>query len=209
MTSRQLLIIGAGGHAKVVIDTAQAAGQEILGLVDDNSKLWGQALLGIPILGGRNLIHTYPNAQLIHGIGANAVRKQLAMEYADCNWTTLIHPRAYVAKSATVGKGTVVFAQAVIQPHALVGNHCIVNTAATVDHDCVISDYVHLGPGTHLAANVKIEQGAFLGAGAVGIPGAKIGEWSTIGAGGVVTSSIPSHTLAVGVPASVIKHIKI
>jgi len=203
--NKQLLILGAGGHAKVVIDTALAMGMSIVGLVDDNTNLWGKKLLGFPILGGFEEIKKYSQIQLIHGIGNNKVRRKLAEQFCQHEFASLIHPRAYLGKDSSIGRGSVVFANAIIQPCAKIGDHCIINTAATVDHDCIVEDFVHLAPGTHLTANVEIKSGVFLGAGCIAIPGTKIGSWTTVGAGSTIIKSLEAGSLAVGTPAKIIK----
>lgn len=200
MAAPPLVVVGAGGHAKVVITTARALGWTVDRVVDDNAARWGQALLGVPIVGGSAIALDDPDAIAIVAIGDNAVRDRLARA-ARCQFATLVHPRALVDASVALGDGTVVFAGCVIQPDARLGRHVIVNTAASIDHDCVLGDAVHIAPGVRLAGAVVLGDGAFMGIGSSAIPEARIGAWTTVGAGAAVVGVLPPHITAVGVPA--------
>jgi sugar O-acyltransferase (sialic acid O-acetyltransferase NeuD family) len=198
---KDLYVIGGGGHAKVIIGMCQALGRPVEAVLDDDSAKWGTSLLGVPV---RGPVASMPaGACAVIAIGDNDRRRRLsgaAVEYA-----TVVHPRAFVDPSASLGAGVVVFAGAIIQPDARVGAHSIINTAATVDHDCEIGPFVHVAPGVHLAGNVRVDEGAFLGIGSVVTPGRRIGAWSVVGAGGVVVKDIPERAIAMGVPARVIR----
>jgi sugar O-acyltransferase (sialic acid O-acetyltransferase NeuD family) len=199
-----VLVLGAGGHGKVVADVMLCAGVPVLGFLDDNPAMWGTSVLGLPVLGA---IDTYPDYRpggLVLGIGANRVRKAIAErlgQTADVPWSTAIHPGATVASSVRIGSGVVIVAGAVVNVDSVLGDHVIVNTAATVDHDCVIGSYAHLAPGTNLAGGVAIGDGTLVGVGAAVIPLVSIGRWTTIGAGAVVTEDIPDDVTAKGIPA--------
>jgi sugar O-acyltransferase (sialic acid O-acetyltransferase NeuD family) len=201
--SRQnaIVVIGAGGHAKVVISLLQAAKHTISMVLDDDPRKWGTSLLGVPIRGPITRLVEVADQPGIIAIGDNATREEIADEWRQIDWLTAVHPTAYVHSSVQLRPGVVVCAGAVIQPDAFVGAHAIVNTAATIDHDCVVQDYAHLAPGVHLAGGVRIGEGALLGIGSMVIPGRSIGEWTTVGAGGVVVSDLPARATAVGVPA--------
>jgi sugar O-acyltransferase (sialic acid O-acetyltransferase NeuD family) len=191
-----VVVIGAGGHAKVLISTLTACGVPVGAVVDDDDTKWGMDAQGTRVgriereLGGRGIV----------GIGDNAQRREMARTLS-LEWQTVVHPSAYVHPSAKLGRGTVVFAGAVVQPDAVIGDHVIVNTGATVDHDCVVDDYAHLAPGVHLAGSVHVGEGAFLGIGSVVSPGVKIGRWATVGAGAVAIRDVADGVVAVGVPA--------
>jgi sugar O-acyltransferase (sialic acid O-acetyltransferase NeuD family) len=195
-----IVVIGAGGHAKVVISTLTARGLVIGAVFDDDATKWGMDAQGARVgriereRGGRGII----------GIGDNTRRREMA-SVLNFEWQTVVHPSAYVHPSAKLGRGTVVFAGAVVQPDAVIGDHVIVNTGATVDHDCIVGDYAHLAPGVHLAGAVHVGEGAFLGIGSVVVPGVTIGRWSTLGAGAVAIRDLPDGAVAVGVPAMVLK----
>jgi sugar O-acyltransferase (sialic acid O-acetyltransferase NeuD family) len=195
-----VVIVGSGGHAKVVIATAQAAGVSIGGVVDDDPARWGQRILGFTIHGPAREVLDDPHRLAVLAIGTNRVRQRLATT-ARCRFATLVHVSAIVHPSVHLGPGTVVFAGAVIQPDAVLGAHVIVNTGASIDHDCALGDFVHVAPGSRLAGNVTLDEGAFLGIGAVAIPGTRIGAWATVGAGAAVIAPIPAESIAVGLPA--------
>jgi len=195
--SEPVAIVGAGGHAKVIVGLLRALELPILGCFDGNPAKRGSNVLGAPILALEELPET---AAAVLGIGDNRARKRLSAELR-CRFRTLVHPRAFVDPSVTLGEGTVVFAGAVVQPSAVLGAHVIVNTSASIDHDCVIGDFVHVAPGCHLAGNVTLEEGTFLGIGTVCIPGRRVGAWTTVGAGGAIVRDLPGGVTAVGVPA--------
>jgi sugar O-acyltransferase (sialic acid O-acetyltransferase NeuD family) len=200
-----LWILGGGGHAKVVIDTAFATGLfRPVGVLDDDPGRLGAEVLGVPVRGAIDLatIERLGVEHAVLAIGNNRVRAELAARLdGRVTWVTLVHPSAVVAPSARIGEGSVTFAGGVIQPDAVIGRHAIVNTAASIDHDCEIGDFAHIAPGVHLAGNVYVGAGAFLGIGSCAIPGSRIGEWATVGAGGVVIDDIPPGEIAKGVPA--------
>lgn len=196
-------VIGAGGHAKVVISTLQAAGHIVSAVFDDDRTKLGTALLGVPVRGPvSDVLECHRRAVI--AIGKNSIREELSKQldqFGQIEWVAAVHPAAYVHQSVKVGPGAVVFAGAVIQPDATVGAHSIINTGATVDHDCIIGDFVHIAPGVHLAGGVRVGRGAFLGIGAAVIPYRSIGEWTIVGAGGLVIHDAPARLTLVGVPA--------
>lgn len=200
----RVAVLGAGGHAKVVISTLQAAGYKVDAVYDDDSAKWGQSLLGVPVHGPLAELDNEASCRAVIAIGANKIRQELAQRFAALEWVTVVHPRAYVHPSASLGPGTVIFAGAVVQPDVRVGSHVIVNTGATVDHDCRLGDFVHLAPGVHLAGGVDIDTGTFFGTGAVAIPGIRIGAWTTVGAGAGVVRDLPAQVTAVGLPAALL-----
>lgn len=201
----RLYVIGAGGHAKVVLATALAQGwsRDAVHLVDDSPAAQGRVLLGQMVEGTSAPVLSDPGALAVLAIGANAARARLAAQ-ARCRFATLVHPAATVHESVRLGAGTVVFAGAVIQPDATLGEHVILNTGASIDHDCHIGDVVHLAPGTRLAGGVRIGAGSFVGIGAVVLPGVGLGRDVTVGAGAAVIRDLPDGVTAVGVPARVL-----
>lgn len=201
----QIVVVGSGGHAKVVIATARAAGMHVVGVVDDAPARWGELVLGVKVDGPCAVALDDPAVVAVLAIGNNAVRARLAAT-ARCAFATVVHPSAVVHASVTLGPGTVVFAGAVVQPDTRIGAHGILNTRASVDHDCVIGAHVHIAPGASLAGTVTLGDGVFMGIGSVAIPGVTVGEWSIVGAGAAVVRSLPSRVTAVGVPAKVPGH---
>ena len=181
--SDAVVVLGAGGHAKVVIGTLQDAGYTVEAIYDDHTDLLGRLVLGVPVKG--RLSDVEPGMKAILAIGSNRIRQISVAQLPDIEWTTVIHPRAYVHRSVTIGAGTVVFAGAVIQPDVTLGYHVIVNTGATIDHDCTIESYAHIAPGVNLAGEVTVGERAFIGIGSAAIPRRRIGARATVGAGSV------------------------
>lgn len=194
-----IVVVGAGGHAKVVIATVRAAGGEVMAAYDDDQTRWGQQILGVPIKGPVSR-EGIGDAPAIIAIGNNRARQSIAARF-HAQWVSACHPNTTVHPSVCLGPGTVVFAGAVIQPDATLGAHAIVNTAASVDHDCIVGDFVHLGPGVRLCGGVTVDEGALLGVGAGVSPNVEIGAWSTAGAGAVCVIDVARETTVVGVPA--------
>lgn len=199
MAQIPVAVIGAGGHAKVVVATLQSLNWPILGCYDNDRAAWGRQVLGVPVRGGPAELPA--DTPAVIAIGDNAVRRRLARACVGCRWVTVVHPAAYVHPSVELGPGAVVFAGAVLQPDVRIGAHVIINTGASVDHDCVLGDFVHLAPGVRLSGSVRVGQGSFFGVGSVAIPGVRIGEWATVGAGSVVVGDLPDGVKAMGVPA--------
>jgi sugar O-acyltransferase (sialic acid O-acetyltransferase NeuD family) len=200
MANAHIIVIGAGGHARVVLATLQAAGRVVDAIVDEDESRRNNFVLGVQVVGSLDCIRQYPDLDAIIAVGENATRRRLATELA-LNWTTAIHPRAIVHEGVTLGPGTVVFAGAVVQPGSRVGAHTIINTSASVDHDCKIGSFVHIAPGVHLGGGVSVEDGAFVGIGSVVLPNRHLGSYAVLGAGSVANRNIDSRTVSVGVPA--------
>lgn len=195
----KVLVIGAGGHAKEVICTVKACGRGVLA-VDDDPEKWGSDVLGVNV----SAIDERRGNSAIIAIGNNARRKERATGL-HFRWETIVHPAAWVAPSAKVGRGSVVFAGAVVQPDVVIGDHVIVNSGATISHDCVIGDFAHIASGAHLAGGVQVGEGAFIGIGSSVIQRVRIGSWTTVGAGAAVIENLPDGVVAVGVPARIRK----
>lgn len=198
--SRGVWILGASGHAKVVISTLRAAGQEVLGCYDDDAALVGGHCGGIPVLGRIQDLDRLPGLTLI-AVGSSRARLALAFRFPEAAWGLAVHPFSWIAPGTVLGPGSVVFAGAVIQPDSVIGSHCILNTGCSVDHDCRLGDGVHLAPGVRLAGGVTVEAGVTLGIGSVVIPGLRIGAGTVVGAGSTVTADLPPGITAVGSPA--------
>ncbi|MEW6368644.1 MAG: acetyltransferase [Acidobacteriota bacterium] len=204
-TVKGVLVLGGGGHAKVVIATLSASGIHVSAVYDDHQAKHGSELLGFRVVGPLAAASEKRGHPAIMAIGSNPVRKRLALDFSALPWAKAIHPDAVIDPTARIGDGTVVFAGAVIQADALVGRHVIVNTAATIDHDCDVGDFAHLAPGVHLAGGVRVDEGALLGIGAVATPGVKIGAWATVGAGAIVLNDVPPGVTVAGAPAREMK----
>lgn len=200
---RNLIIIGGGGHAKVIADIAIANKYNILGFLDDNPNI--SKLLGYSHLGGiDDAMRFVAKAEFIIAIGNNTVRKTISQKF-DLKFATLIHPSAIVGSDVAIGEGSVIMPNTVINSSTKIGKHCIINTCASVDHDNSISDFTHISPNATLCGTVKIGENCHVGAGATIINNINIFSNCTIGAGAVVTSNIENSGTYVGVPAKKIR----
>ena len=202
---KRVYVVGAGGHAKVVISTMRAEGYDVDAVFDDDGHKCGKQLLGVPVVGSITDLQRLGPARAVLAVGSNSARKALAARLDGMDWVRVVHPSATLHPTVRLGPGTVVFAGAIIQPDTIIGAHSIVNTGATIDHDCVIGDYVHVAPGAHLAGGVRLDEGVLLGIGSAVIPGVRIGSWATVGAGGVVVKDLDAGVVAVGAPARVVR----
>lgn len=202
-----VVVLGAGGHAKVVVSTLRAAGVPVAALYDDDRERWGSEVLGVPVRGPIAAAVEDEYRRAVIGLGDNRDRHRLAGEpdLAELEWLSVVHPSAWIDPSVRLGAGTVVFAGAVVQPDCQLGDHVIVNTAASIDHDCRVASFCHVAPGARLAGGVTAEEGVFLGIGSVTIPGLTIGAWAVLGAGSAAVRPVPPGATALGVPARVVK----
>jgi acetyltransferase EpsM len=201
-----LVLWGAGGHGKVVLDIASAMGAfGAISFIDDASEGLAHEFCGCEVSEASRYLQSLNKArsQYVVSIGRNELRAacfQRAFEHGLLP-VTLVHPSAVISPSAQLDDGTVVMARAVINASAQVGKNCIVNTAAVVEHDCRVGDHVHLSPGVLLGGDVTVHSFAHVGIGAIALPGVEIGEGAIVGAGAVVLDSVPAGATYVGVPA--------
>jgi acetyltransferase EpsM len=200
----RLVVIGAGDHARVVVDLARACGHEPIGFVEPTPGD-RTSVDGLPILGSLASPDDWAGADLgfTVGIGRNRDR---AAAFDRCRSlglepVTLVHPGALVLGGAELGAGTQVCAGAVIGLAAKLGDDVIVNTAASVDHDDVLEDHAFVGPGARLAGRVTVAQGAHVGLAAAVREGVRIGAWSYVAAGAVVIADVADEHRVAGVPA--------
>lgn len=197
--NNRVVIIGAGGHGKVIADNAVKNGYSDICFVDDYATGY---CMDFPIIGMISDIPTLDDGKtdFIIGIGNSAARKCIAERYP-VNWVVLIHPSAHIGLNVSIGKGSVVMAGAVINTSATIGDHCIINTGAIVEHDNQLGDYVHISPGVALGGTVQVGTLTHVGIGAMVRNNIQICESSTIGAGAVVVKNIGHPGVYVGVPA--------
>lgn len=203
--SKEVIIIGASGHGKVIADIIQLNGNIVKGFLDDNEKIQGKSIVGFPVLGKTEDYVKYPDCEFVIAIGDADIRKRLA-DSLDVKWHTAVHPKATVSKLDTsIGEGTVVMANAVVNPSAKIGRHCIINTGAVVEHDNVLGDFVHISPNATLAGAVTVGKMTHIGVGAAVKQVISITSDCIIGAGTVVIKDITESGTYVGVPARKIK----
>ncbi|WP_374019350.1 acetyltransferase [Paenibacillus thiaminolyticus] len=208
-SGQRTIVIGAGGHSKVIIDILHSdPGVELVGCTATSGS---GSVSGIPILGDDTILPKLYE-QGVHyafiAIGDNRIRLKMARLVEDIGYTLInaISRFAYISPSASLGSGIAIMPGAVVNAEACIQDYAIVNTGASIDHESVIGEACHIAPGSHLSGNVRVGEGSFLGTGTQVIDGMAVGAWSVLGAGTVVVRDIPDQCLAVGVPARVIKH---
>ena len=198
----KLIIIGAGGHGKVVADVALSMNRyEEVCFLDDSTQ--GE-ILGLPVVGkSEDYIKWVDEAEFFVAIGNSKVRELFQEKLIEMNAeiATLVHKSAVIGTNVRIGEGTVVMAGAVINADTNIGNGVIVNTSCSIDHDNVIEDYCHISVGSHLAGTVKVGKHTMIGAGATVINNISICEECMIGAGAVVVKDIAAAGTYIGVPA--------
>jgi len=192
-----MYIIGASGHARVILDSLETLGIQIEGIYDKDQKI--STCLHYPVQ-SMDKFQPTQHKVLIIAVGNNLWRKNLVSDYeGKVRWGTILHPSAVVSKYADIGQGSAVMAGAVIQAGASIGNHVIINTKASVDHDSEVGDYTLIAPGVTLCGGVKIGAECLIGAGATLIPGVEVGDNCYIGAGAVVLRNVGNGEKVFGV----------
>lgn len=201
----KLLILGAGGHARVVGEIAEFLGKwETISFLDDNPALG----FAIGVLDDYlNLADVYDNAFVAFGNNTMRSRWSDMLRSAGYVVPSLIHPTAIVSPKSGIGSGTVIMAGAIINANTIVGKDCIINTASSVDHDCHISDGVHISPGVRIAGNVAIGAKTWAGIGSTIVNNISVGCDSIIAAGAVVTKDVSDLVMVAGVPAQIKKYL--
>jgi len=212
LTPARVLILGAGGHGRVVLDILLQAGRyQVVGFLDNNPAIHGRRVDGIPCYGGigelERLHGELDIAGVVVAIGDNGSRRGLArqVESAGIELMSAIHPSATVANNATVGRNVVIAAGVVVCAHCQIGDSTILNTGCIIDHQSMIGEGSHICPGVRIAGRVKVESGVFVGIGATVIPNVTLGCECIVGAGTVVIEDVPPMATVVGVPARPIK----
>ena len=204
-----IIIIGAGGHARVLADALLLSGQSVLGFTDKDASLHGTSFLGLPVLGSDELVlasRSPRDTLLVNGIGGaagTALRRRIQRELESRDWrfTSVRHPSAIVSPHAVIGHATQILANGVVQPGARLGPGTIVNTGAIVEHDCDVGDQVHVAPRALLCGDVRIGQYSHIGAGAVVRQGVTLGPETIVAAGAVVVANSEGRCTLKGVPA--------
>lgn len=204
----KIIILGTGGHGKVVKELAESCGYEVIGFVGDNKPV-GAKILDKEVLCRIQDIESLKGEtnKVAVAVVANTVREKRAKEITEKGFETpsLIHPSCIFSESADLGKGTVIMGGTVVNAEAYVGDFCIVNTGATVDHDCRIGDFCHISPGANLGGEVTIRDYTWVGVGAAVRECITIGRHVMIGGSAFVACDIEDNVTAIGVPAKVMK----
>jgi len=206
---KQLILIGAGGHAMVAAEIIDLDPRlRLLGYLNESEE---QSSRPGKYLGK---LENIPELQKSHGhpyffiaIGENSKRRKVATEIQkyNCPFLSLTHPSASISPSAQIGAGTIVISGSIINPGVQIGEHCILNTGSIIDHDCVIGRYSSIAPGVQIGGNVTLGEGCAIGIGTSVVHNIDIGNDTVIGAGSLVTKSIPAGIVAYGVPAKKIR----
>ena len=206
--AQTVIVIGAGGHARVLLDVLGRCGIAVAGLTDADGAKHGKLLAGARILGADIVLEEHPPGStiLVNAMGSTesmtlrqAVYERL--KAAGYDFLTLVHPSSVVAPDAVLGEGVQVMAGAIIQPGAKIGANSIVNTGAQVDHDCSIGAHVHLSPGVTLSGTVTVGDGTHMGTAATVVQGLCVGRGCLVAAGAVVTAPVADGERVAGVPA--------
>jgi len=209
--AKDLIIIGASDFGREVAALVANINEanyiwNFIGFVDD--FLEGKTPEGFEILGKINLLYSMnPKPHVVIAIANPQLKRNIAheLEKNDIPLATLIHPSVIISDHVDIGPGSIVCAGTIFAINTVVGKHCILNLGCRIGHDTIIKDYSSCMPGTNLAGKVVVEEGCYFGLNACVINGKVVGEWTTVGAGAVVIQDLPSYSVAVGVPARVVK----
>jgi len=208
----RILILGAGGHGRVVLDIVLQAGRyEVAGLLDNNPDMHGRRVDGMPVLGSVDdlprLASDLHLSGVVIAIGDNGVRRGVArrVQQHGIELVSAVHPAATLARNVTLGRNVVVAAGVVVCANGQIGDSVILNTGCIVDYQTVVGEGAHICPGVRIGGRVKIEPGVFIGVGATVVPNVTIGCEAVVGAGAVVSEDVPPMATVVGVPARPVK----
>jgi len=211
---RRVVIIGAGGFAREVLDVIDAANgvrpsMEPVGwIVDRQYAEPGAVINDLPVLGGFEWLAEHAGeVHAVCGVGAPELRRKLVARARDAGvpFCSVIHPNAVLTRWITLGDGVVITAGCILTNNIRIGDHVHINLDCTIGHDVVIEPFVTLSPGVHVSGNVHLEEGSAVGTGTNIIEKKRIGAWSVVGAGSTVVSDVPANSTVVGVPGKTIK----
>ena len=200
--AKAVILIGGGGHARVLLDILQAQDVKLIGYTDVKAAPQFETAINLELLGDDEVILNYPadQVELVNGLGSlpgNNLRQKIFQRFTKKGYSfrTLVHPSAIVAKNVVLNDGVQVMAGVVIQTGSVIGANVIINTRASVDHDCHIAEHCHVAPGAVLSGGVKLGDGVHIGTGATLIQGVSIGCQVVVGAGAVVAKSVATHSI--------------
>lgn len=204
MRTEDWIIVGAGGHARVVMDALLLGSPEPVraAFADDDASLWGNSVLGCPVLGAASAV-VRPGGRFHVAIGHNDTRRRLMERLLAAGGLPfeVVHPAARVSRFATVGNGSFIAAGAVVAPAANIGKGVVVNHGAVVDHDCCVGDFAHIAPNATLAGGARVGRHVLVGAGARVMVGVSVADDAVVGAGAVVLRDVPAGAVVAGIPA--------
>lgn len=208
-----LILIGSGGHARVLLETLRLLGRNVLFLTDRDVARHGLSVGGIKIAGDDDIILQHPpqTVRLVNAVGSTDIahsRHQVFKRFTEAGYAfaTILHPSVTIAQDVKLGHGAQVMAGVILQPGVQVGADTIINTSASIDHDCVIGEHVHIAPGATLSGGVQVGALTHIGTGAIVIQGVRIGREVLIAAGGTVVKNVEDGTRVAGVPARPMHH---
>lgn len=211
--NRPVIIIGGGGHARVLISTLKILQRVIIGILHPDTSLIGQCIAGISVLGNDDGVRAYAPDEvvLINGLGSVSLpekRKDIYLKFKKFGYSfaSVVHPSTIVVDDVKIGEGVQIMAGAILQCGCLIGDNAIINTGAIVDHDCKIGSHVHIAPGSVVSGGVEIGEMVHIGTGAKIIQGINVQSGAVIGAGAVVIRNVSASTKVVGNPAREIKY---
>lgn len=203
-----VIVVSAGGHARVVSEALRAVGHRVVGFTDANSERQGTVVDAVPVLGDDAVLNEHRQSELVlaNGLGSTGrptQRKALQDRLSSAGWRFIgfVHPRAVVSPHAVVHAAAQVMAGAVVQAGAVVANGCIINTGAIVDHDCVLGAYCHVAPRAVLSGGVTVGSCSHIGVGAAIVQGVHLGDNTIVAAGAVVLHDSPGGETLIGMPA--------
>jgi sugar O-acyltransferase (sialic acid O-acetyltransferase NeuD family) len=209
---RPVIVIGAGGHARVVIDALKLLNIDILGISDNDPALEQKNISGIPVIYKDQELQRYSSKDvyLVNGLGGvkdTTLRRRIYEKFKRLGFVfrQVIHPAAIISPDLYLAEGVQVMAGAVLQAGTHVNENSLINTKASLDHDCLIGPHVHIAPGVTVCGNVQIEEGVHVGSGATIIQGVTIGAHSLIGAAALVRKDVPPGSKVFGVPGRIKK----
>lgn len=206
--STSMIIMGTGGHARVLLDALLLLNARVIGMTDIDPATHGTEIFGVRVIGGDEVIEKHPSQGVIlingiGGVGNTGPRKRIYETWKERGYRFggVLHPRAVVARGVSLGEGVQVMAGTVIQVESSIGENTIINSSASVDHHCVIGSHCHIAPGVTLSGDVRVGASAHIGVGASVVQGIRLGDGAFVAAGAVVVEDVADGSAVRGVPA--------